>query len=116
MLLTTTRTSRRCARWIHHFNTAASLFRFTRSDRDELCPPGIQDALGKMVIPYQVLDRQVFELDDTEAHDQLFRFLEMMIPALPGNGLMFLRQPANRFLSSLAALLAARNSPLCRLQ
>src|SRR5262249_21509784 len=116
MLTTTTRASRRCARRIHHFNTAPSFFRFVNSDQDELRPSGVRNALCKMVVSHQVFDLQVFEFDETEAIDQFFRFLEMMISSLPGNGLMFLRQQANRLLSPPAALVTTRNPSLCLLQ
>jgi len=49
------------------------------------------------------LDIQIFDLDALVLQDQFSRLFEMKVASLPSDLQMFLRQQANRFLSSSAS-------------
>jgi hypothetical protein len=49
-------------RWIHFDHLSPSFFRFEDDDHYELCPSGVTDALGHMILDHPT-DVQIFNRD-----------------------------------------------------
>lgn len=66
---------------IHLDYLTASIFRFTRQDRDELTPPGVTDALGQMMILNHSPHVQIFNGDRVKLPDEIERRLVVGVQA-----------------------------------
>src|SRR5262245_43912348 len=76
------------------------------------CPSRIADALGEMVVPYQIGDPQVFEIDQVVVTHQIACYLMMEILALTTDFLVLPGEQLTRRIAAFTTLPLAREPTL----
>src|SRR5262249_50759901 len=85
---------------------------FEAQDGQKRAPPGIRDALGQVVVPYQVADLQRFVIDRVVLTHQGERGLMVEVLALPSHVLRRFGEPTDRLPATVAPRLPLRHPTL----
>src|SRR5262249_27861793 len=96
----------------HSDDSTASICCFAFKEGTECCPPRIADALGEVMVPYQVGDPHILQIDDIVSAHHQERGLVVKGRALPLHHLVLPLQQVHRLAAALAALLPAAHPAL----
>jgi amphi-Trp domain-containing protein len=96
----------------HGDDATASVCCFAFEDGPELCPAGITDALGQVVVLDHVGHLQVFKIDDLVVAHQLERRFMLEVAPLPVDLLVLLGQELHGLAAAFAPLLATGDTAL----
>src|SRR5262249_52409525 len=100
----------------HSYDSSPSICCFGCEDAQERTPPGILDALGKMVVPEHVGCLQVLVVDGVVGLNQSPSHLVMKVLSLAARVLMRPGKQRHRLASAVASLLAPAHPALGDLQ